>query len=84
MHEHPQSGARDLIVETRHAIAGDVKTIGHPVKFSKTPAKVAKAAPVLGQHSREVLEQLGYDEETVARLVESGAVIAAEPADRPG
>ena len=47
MHEDPQAVARDMIVETRHAIAGDVKTIGHPVKFSKTPAKVAKAAPVL-------------------------------------
>ncbi|WP_420334345.1 CaiB/BaiF CoA transferase family protein [Roseibium sp.] len=77
MHEDPQAVARDMIVETRHAVAGDVKTIGHPVKFSETPAKVARAAPVLGQHSREVLSQLGYDQEAVASLIESGAVIAA-------
>ena len=81
MHEDPQAVARDMIVETRHAVAGDVKTIGHPVKFSETPAKVAKAAPVLGQHSREVLEQLGYDREMVAGLIKSGAVIAAVSAN---
>ncbi|MEP4030318.1 hypothetical protein [Roseibium polysiphoniae] len=47
--------------EVNHTTAGDVKTIGRTVKFIKTTAKIGKAAPVLGQHSREVLEQLGYD-----------------------
>ncbi|MBD8878222.1 hypothetical protein [Roseibium polysiphoniae] len=49
--------------EINHTIAGDVKTIGHQVKFIKTPVKVGKVAPVLGQHSREVSEQLGYNQE---------------------
>lgn len=77
MHEDPQTLAREMIVETQHPVAGAVKTIGHPVKFGKTPAKVTKAAPVLGQHSREVLEQAGYGPDAIKNLIETGAVVAA-------
>lgn len=77
MHQDPQAIARDMIVEVDHATAGAVKTIGHPVKFSRTPAKVGMAAPVLGQHSREVLAEFGYGPEHIEALVQSKAVVAA-------
>lgn len=77
MHADPQALARDMIVEVEHETAGPVKTIGHPVKFSRTPARVAHAAPRLGQHSREVLAEIGYDSGQIEALIASEAVIAA-------
>ncbi|MGB3245722.1 MAG: CoA transferase [Sulfitobacter sp.] len=78
MHSDPQARARDMIVEVEHAKAGRVETIGHPLKFSRTPAKVAHAAPLLGQHSREVLSEFGYDTTQIDSLVRTQAVIAAD------
>jgi crotonobetainyl-CoA:carnitine CoA-transferase CaiB-like acyl-CoA transferase len=77
MHDDPQALARDMIVEVDHATAGKVKTIGHPVKFSRTAARVADAAPTLGQHSREVLAEMGYDPAQIKALIQSRAVIAS-------
>ncbi|MGC1259264.1 MAG: CoA transferase [Jannaschia helgolandensis] len=77
MHKDPQANARDMIIDVDHASVGTVRTIGHPVKFSRTPAKVDHAAPVLGQHSREVLAEIGYETEKIDALIRSNAVIAA-------
>ena len=77
MHNDPQAIARDMIIDVDHASVGTVRTIGHPVKFSRTPAKVDHAAPVLGQHSREVLAEIGYETEKIDALIRSNAVIAA-------
>ncbi|MHA7852551.1 CaiB/BaiF CoA transferase family protein [Roseovarius sp.] len=76
MQADPQALARDMIVELDHPSAGLVKTLGHPVKFSETPASIRSAAPVLGQHSREVLSEAGYDGETIDAMISAGAVIA--------
>lgn len=76
MQADPQALARDMIVELDHPSAGPVKTLGHPVKFSETPASIRSAAPVLGQHSREVLSEAGYDGETIDAMISAGAVIA--------
>ena len=51
----PHILARDMYVETQHAKAGTFKTLGVPVKLSETPGGVRRAAPVLGQHTEEVL-----------------------------
>ena len=77
MHEDPHTLARDMVVEVPHSRLGPVKTIGLPVKFSKTPGKIATGAPVYGQHSREVLVEYGFDENEIENLIASGAVIAA-------
>ena len=76
MHEDPQALARDMIVETEHPIAGRVKTIGLPVKFSETPGGVHRPAPRLGEHTREVLGELGYTVGQIDELLEAGAAIA--------
>lgn len=77
MQADPQAHARDMIVEVDHPVAGAVKTLGHPVKFSETPASIRSAAPLLGQHSREVLHEAGYDAGQIEAMIGSGAVIAA-------
>jgi crotonobetainyl-CoA:carnitine CoA-transferase CaiB-like acyl-CoA transferase len=77
MHDDPQTRARDMIVDVAHPKAGAVQTLGHPIKFSDTPASIRRAAPVLGQHSREVLAEAGYDSAEIDAMIATGAVIAA-------
>lgn len=76
MHADPQVQAREMIVEVDHASAGPIKTLGHPVKFSETPASITRAAPQLGQHTREVLTEGGYDSAQIDAWITSGAVVA--------
>jgi crotonobetainyl-CoA:carnitine CoA-transferase CaiB-like acyl-CoA transferase len=73
----PQVHARDMVVEVDHPRAGRVKALGHPIKFSDTPTQAGRAAPLLGEHTREVLAQIGYGDEQLAALIREGAVFAA-------
>jgi len=77
MHADPQALARDMIVDLEHPVAGAVKTIGLPVKLSATPGGVHRPAPVLGQHTVEVLREAGYDDGRIEALIASGAAISA-------
>lgn len=76
MHADPQVRARDMVVEVAHKSLGTVKTLGLPVKFSKTPGGPRHGAPVYGEHSREILNQHGFTEAEIAALIASGAVVA--------
>jgi crotonobetainyl-CoA:carnitine CoA-transferase CaiB-like acyl-CoA transferase len=53
----PHILARDMYVATEHVRAGEFKTLGVPVKLSETPGAVRRAAPALGQHTKEVLSR---------------------------
>ena len=77
MHADAQTLARDMIVETPHSRLGAVKTLGMPVKFSATPARIRLGAPVLGEHTREVLGGCGYSDDEIDGLAKSGTVIVA-------
>ncbi len=77
MHNEPQTLARDMVVKVPHSRLDQVKTIGHPVKFSATPGSIDRGAPVLGEHSREILAEYGYSKAEVEDLIASGTVIAA-------
>ncbi|WP_137391426.1 CaiB/BaiF CoA transferase family protein [Rhodoligotrophos defluvii] len=77
MHRDPQVIARDLVPTVQHSKRGEVKTIGFPVKFSDTPVKISRAAPCLGEHTREVLEEYGFAAADIARFEENGAVRAS-------
>ena len=74
MHEHPQSRARDMVVEVFHNVAGPVETLGLPVKFGRTPGGVRSAAPTLGEHTRAVLTEAGFDDAAIDRLATEGAI----------
>ena len=77
MHADAQTLARDMIVDAPHSRLGAVKTLGTPVKFSATAAGVRLGAPVLGEHTREVLGAHGYSDDEIDGLAESGTVIVA-------
>jgi crotonobetainyl-CoA:carnitine CoA-transferase CaiB-like acyl-CoA transferase len=70
----PQVAAREMVVEVEHTRAGRMKTLGLPIKFSATPGGVRRAAPTLGEHTREILGGLGYAAADIERLVAEGAV----------
>jgi len=60
MHRDPQARAREMIVQTIHPVAGPVESLGLPVKFSETPGGVRRPAPLLGQHTADILEEIGF------------------------
>jgi crotonobetainyl-CoA:carnitine CoA-transferase CaiB-like acyl-CoA transferase len=73
--DHPQVKAREMIVESEHPVAGKIKMVGVPVKLSETPGKVREPAPLLGQHTDQVLhEYLGMDEAEIVALRHAGVV----------
>jgi crotonobetainyl-CoA:carnitine CoA-transferase CaiB-like acyl-CoA transferase len=74
MHADPQALAREMIVETTHPTAGQVKAIGLPIKFSDTPGGVRRAAPVFGQHTREVLREHAFSDVEIDQMAELGAI----------
>jgi len=71
---HPQVAARELIVTTEHPTLGEVRNIGLPVRFGRQPRKAARPAPLLGEHSREILAELGFEASEIAAMLASGSV----------
>jgi crotonobetainyl-CoA:carnitine CoA-transferase CaiB-like acyl-CoA transferase len=73
--DHPQVRARDMIVESDHPVAGTVKIVGVPVKLSHTPGSVRQPAPLLGQHTDEVLQTyLHMSQAEIAALRQAGVL----------
>ena len=70
----PQFAARELIVTTEHPALGEVRNIGLPVRFGRQPRKAARPAPMLGEHSREILAELGFEASEIAAMLVSGSV----------
>ncbi len=77
--EDPHIIAREMIVEYDHPLMGKTRGINFPVKMSESPGRVTSAAPLLGQHQKEIIiDLLGYSEEEFTALVKGG-VIAYQP-----
>lgn len=72
----PLLAERDMIVSLEHPTAGTVRSLGVPVKLSATPASSYSAPPLLGQHTRDVLTEIGLDQAQIKALIDSGLVTA--------
>jgi len=67
----PQARAREMLVELEHPTAGRHRVLGIPVKLSATPGAIRGPAPRLGQHTEEVLRELGYPAEEARALADA-------------
>ena len=70
----PHVRSRQMVVETTHPKAGRVRQIGVPIKFSDTPGEIRMPAPEIGEHTGEILRQLGYTPEEMDRLRKAGVI----------
>jgi len=62
------------VAEMDHPDLGKARTVGFPVRFSRTPARIPRAAPQFGQHTEEVLQELGYSWDDIAEMRGEGVV----------
>ena len=78
MLEHPHSLARDMVIKVDHARLGSVRSLGMPVKLSSLEKSELKTgAPVLGQHTGEVLSEFGYSQEEISEFVKDNVVFSS-------
>jgi formyl-CoA transferase len=70
----PQAVAREMTVDVEHPILGSMRTLGTPIKMSATPLDPKRRAPLLGEHTDDVLIEAGYSNDEIEQLRSTGAV----------
>ncbi|CAN7706983.1 CoA transferase [Pseudorhodoferax sp. LjRoot39] len=68
-----QAVARNMVLKIQHPVEGETRALGFPVKLGSTPQQVRHPAPLLGQHTDEVMHEIGMSAETVDALRQAGA-----------
>jgi crotonobetainyl-CoA:carnitine CoA-transferase CaiB-like acyl-CoA transferase len=82
--DDPHFRAREMIIGIEHpGCAEPVDIAGTPIKLSKTPGGVRSRAPLLGEHSVEILSRMGQDERVICELLRDGVVVQLEPGPDP-
>jgi len=77
--EDPQVQHMECITHYEHPVAGKVRVVAPAIKMSKTPPRVERPAPLVGQHSREILKEHGFSEVAIDEMIERGAVAQSSP-----
>jgi crotonobetainyl-CoA:carnitine CoA-transferase CaiB-like acyl-CoA transferase len=70
----PQIQYRKVIEEVEHPEIGKVRVLRIPVEFSETPSRIRGPAPMLGQHTKEILKELGYSDREIEEFEKEGIV----------
>jgi len=78
----PQIKARNMIVEQDHPVLGKVRLANIPFKFSDCDVTPRTAAPLMGQHNREIAAKLGFAAEEIEAMVKDGVLYAEEAVAR--
>jgi len=70
----PQVKAREMLRQAAHPVSGSAPLVASPMRFTESPLAYDRAPPLLGQHSNEVLHDLGFNNEQIARLRTAGII----------
>jgi crotonobetainyl-CoA:carnitine CoA-transferase CaiB-like acyl-CoA transferase len=70
----PQVLHREMVLEVDHPTEGRIKQVGFPIKFSESPGQIRLPSPGYGEHTKEVLQELGYTEGRIEALEKSGVI----------
>jgi len=70
----PQVLHREMVVDVEHPIAGRIRQVGIPIKFSETPGRIRNPAPSIGQDTEPILQELGYSGEDIVALRSAQAI----------
>jgi crotonobetainyl-CoA:carnitine CoA-transferase CaiB-like acyl-CoA transferase len=70
----PQAFANDYFIDVQHPVWDKIKMVGFPWNFSETPASWRREAPAFGQHTEEILLEVGYHRDDIAKLREEGVI----------
>ncbi len=79
MIQHPQVQASGIVIEHDHPHAGKLRQARPAARFEGTPTSIRHGAPLLGEHTYELLGELGYSETEIDAMVDSGALHAHRP-----
>jgi formyl-CoA transferase/CoA:oxalate CoA-transferase len=71
---HPQVQAREMVLTVEHPTAGTLRMAGSPIKLSQYTATVRRPPPLLGEHTAEVLSELGYSAADIAAMRDTGVI----------
>lgn len=72
--EDPQVLHREMLIEMDHPTAEKVKLVGSPIKMNETPVSYRVSPPLLGEHTQEILKELGYDKDDIDNFIKEGIV----------
>ncbi|MEE9202495.1 MAG: CoA transferase, partial [Dehalococcoidia bacterium] len=73
--QDPQVRHREMYLEVEHPQVGKVPMVGIPIKLSDTPGRVKSLGPYLGEHTDQILGEIGYDAQAVAGFKQNGVVV---------
>jgi crotonobetainyl-CoA:carnitine CoA-transferase CaiB-like acyl-CoA transferase len=74
--DDPQARHDEMLVEFEHPVAGHVRTTGSPIRIDHEQARARSTPPVLGEHTRRVLHEMGVDDETIETMIREGRAVA--------
>jgi crotonobetainyl-CoA:carnitine CoA-transferase CaiB-like acyl-CoA transferase len=72
--DHPQTLHREMVVEREHPTLGSVRLLGLPVKLSDTPGGIHRTPPLMGEHTTEILRELGLSDAELEKLQGQGVI----------